>query len=158
MEMAWRDCPRCTGRRARDEVVGRGMTDQTVMLGASPVAPPDPVPQQQAAPKWVALLTASAGPLTGRDFQVTPGRWRFGRSPSAEGDAQPVAVPDPGMSRNHFALEAGVAAVVLKDLGSTNGTFVDGARIERHILRDGDQIRAGDTIFTVRLALRVSAA
>ena len=57
------------------------------------------------------------------------------------------------MSRDHFALEAGVAAVVLRDLGSTNGTHVNGSRVDRHILADGDLVRAGETSFRVRLSL-----
>ena len=57
------------------------------------------------------------------------------------------------MSRDHFALEVGVAAVILRDLGSTNGTFVNGSRVERYILAPGDSVRAGETIFRVELNL-----
>jgi pSer/pThr/pTyr-binding forkhead associated (FHA) protein len=57
------------------------------------------------------------------------------------------------MSRDHFALEAGLAAVVLRDLGSTNGTFVNNTRVERHMLAEGDIVRAGATSFQVRLSL-----
>ena len=66
---------------------------------------------------------------------------------------QLVGLPDPSMSRDHFALEAGVAAVVLRDLGSTNGTFVNEARVERHMLAEGDMVRAGATSLRVRLSL-----
>ncbi len=151
MQMSWRTCPRCTGSAAPQKPAGRDMVDQTVIFGAPPPRAPEPV----AAPKpsWVALLSASAGPLAGRQFEIQPGRWKLGRSPGEEAGLQLVTVPDPGMSRNHFVLEAGVAAVVLRDLGSTNGTFVNGSRVDRHILADGDQVRAGETTFRVSLSL-----
>ena len=152
MEMAWRVCPRCSGREARAEVTGRDLTDATIMLDA-PVRPPAPTPAV-VAPTWVALLSATSGPFAGRDFEIQPGRFKFGRAPRSDGDATLHAVPDQGMSRDHFALEAGVAAVILRDLGSTNGTFVNGSRIERHVLHEGDQIRAGDSAFGVRLSLK----
>jgi hypothetical protein len=151
VQMAWRTCPRCTGNAAPRTPAGRDMVDQTVVFGAPAVRAPQPV----AAPKpdWVALLTASAGPAAGHDYAVRPGRWKLGRAPREESGFQLLAVPDPSMSRDHFALEAGVAAVVLRDLGSTNGTFVNGSRVERSILAEGDQVRAGETTFRVQLSL-----
>lgn len=146
MEMAWRTCPRCTGRTARAEVTGRDMADATVILGAPPVKAPPPPP-----PDWVAQLVVTAGPAAGKTFDVKAGRWKFGRSPKAEPGFEIVPVPEPGMSRDHFALEAGKAAVILRDLGSTNGTFVNGQRAERHVLKDGDVIQTGSSAFTVRL-------
>jgi len=146
MQMTWRTCPRCTGQKARDEVAGRDMADATVILGASPVKAPPPPP-----PDWVAQLVATAGPAAGQTFDVKAGRWKFGRAPKAEAGFEAVPIAEPGMSRDHFALEAGKAAVILRDLGSTNGTFVNGQRAERHILKDGDVIQTGGSAFTVRL-------
>ena len=61
MEMAWRVCPRCSGRKARAEVTGRDVSDATIMLDA-PVRPVAPAPAP-VAPTWVALLSASSGPV-----------------------------------------------------------------------------------------------
>jgi S-DNA-T family DNA segregation ATPase FtsK/SpoIIIE len=148
MQMAWRTCPRCTGQKARDELAGRDMADATVILGASPVkaaraaAPP---------PEWVARIDATQGPASGKTFELKPGRWKFGRQPRPEAGFELVAIAEPGMSRDHFVIEAGKAAVVLRDLGSTNGTFVAGQRVERHVLRDGDVIQTGGTALRVTL-------
>jgi S-DNA-T family DNA segregation ATPase FtsK/SpoIIIE len=155
MEMAWRTCPRCTGRRAVSEGPGRDMADATVVFGAPPVAAPAPVPAPP--PAWVARFEATHGPFAGRSVEVTPGRWKIGRGPRPEPGSVTVQIPDPGMSRDHFALEAGVAAVVMRDLGSTNGTYVNGARMERRILEDGDTLKAGESQFRVHLALRPPA-
>lgn len=152
MEMAWRVCPKCSGRKAHAEVTGRDVTDVTILREA-PARPMAAAPAP-AAPTWVALLSAASGPFAGHDFEIHPGRYKFGRTPRLEADCTQHAIPDSGMSRDHFILEAGVAAVILRDLGSTNGTFVNGARIERHILHDGDQIRAGESTFGVRLSLK----
>jgi hypothetical protein len=146
MQMTWRTCPRCTGQQAREELAGRDMADATVILGAPPVkAKPAPPPE------WVAQLAATAGPAAGRTFDLKPGRWKFGRAPKDEPGFEKIAIPEPGMSRDHFVIEAGKAAVVLRDLGSTNGTFVNGQRAERHILKDGDVIQTGGTALAVKL-------
>ena len=151
MEMSWRTCPRCTGNAVPQKTSGRDMVDQTVIFGAPPVRAPEPA--QAAKPNWVAHLSASAGPARGAEFEILPGRWKLGRGPREESGFRLVTVADPGMSRDHFALEAGVAAVVLRDLGSTNGTFVNGSRVDRHILAEGDLVRAGETSLRVRLSL-----
>jgi hypothetical protein len=152
VQMSWRTCPKCTGNAAPEKPAGREMVEQTIIFGAPPVRAVEPV---AAAPKpeWVVLLSGCSGPASGRDFEIRPGRWKLGRGPKDEAGFQLVALPDPTMSRDHFALEAGVAAVVLRDLGSTNGTFVNDSRVERHILAEGDVIRAGATSLRVRLSL-----
>jgi FHA domain len=151
MQMAWRTCPKCTGHSVGAGEPGRSMSDATIILGA-PAKRPEPA--AAAPPTWVALLTVAGGPADGKAYEIPPGRWKFGRAPREEAGITVVAVPDTGMSREHFALEAGVAAVVLRDLGSTNGTFVNGSRVERHMLKEGDTVQAGATAFRVRLALR----
>jgi hypothetical protein len=151
MEMAWRSCPRCTGRRAVREEPGRDMAERTVLFGAPPVIEPAPAPPP---PEWVAAFDVVQGPFAGTVLEIRPGRWKLGRSPREEAGFQTLRLADPGMSRDHFALEAGIAAVVMRDLGSTNGTFVNGTRMEHRILVEGDVIRAGESGFRVRLALR----
>ena len=47
------------------------------------------------------------------------------------------------ISRVHCRLEAGKDGVVVTDLSSTNGTFVNGKRIERATLTNGDTLRVG---------------
>ncbi|MEO5987471.1 MAG: FHA domain-containing protein [Candidatus Eisenbacteria bacterium] len=151
MEMAWRSCPRCSGGEPAEEVHGRDMTEMTIILGAPPIARPQPL--APARPSWIVCFTAQTGPVTGQRLEATAGRYKLGRGPREEADFKVVGFNDSGMSRDHFALEVGVAAVIVRDLGSTNGTFVNGSRIERHVLAPGDSVRAGETVFRVELNL-----
>ena len=52
------------------------------------------------------------------------------------------------VSRHHAMVVQTASGVGLVDMGSTNGTFIDGKRIERHMLRNGDEIRLGDCTIT----------
>ena len=68
------------------------------------------------------------------------------------GRASRSDVPDDAglrLSREHFQLEYCPPLCHLVDLGSTNGTKVNGLRVERVLLRDGDTITAGDSTFRV---------
>jgi hypothetical protein len=57
-----------------------------------------------------------------------------------------ISINDSNISRNHAEIKAGPTAYVVKDLGSTNGTMVNGVKIVgEHRLRDGDIISFGST-------------
>jgi len=58
---------------------------------------------------------------------------------------------DPLMSARHFAIRCERDHCRLRDLGSTNGTFVNGSNITEATLHDGDRIVAGQSTFIVRL-------
>ena len=58
-------------------------------------------------------------------------------------------MPDPMMSRVHCRLVASEAELVVEDLASTNGTFVNGGRVETIALQEGDRLRIGRSEFTV---------
>ncbi len=70
-------------------------------------------------------------------------------------DAQ-LRIEDPGISRRHAHLRIqdtlGGPAVTIVDLGSTNGVILDGRRVDEAPVRDGSQIRLGNTTMTVRVA------
>ena len=55
------------------------------------------------------------------------------------------------MSQKHAEVRPKDGGYVLKDLGSTNGTFVNGRRVTACELQDGDEIRTGNSIFTVTI-------
>ena len=61
------------------------------------------------------------------------------------------------LSREHFRIENQPPVCHLIDLGSTNGTKVNGLRVERVQLRDGDVITAGDSSFVVQFARELRA-
>lgn len=56
---------------------------------------------------------------------------------------------DAQMARIHFAIETTDAGCTIRDLGTSTGTFVNDQPIQQAILHDGDQIRAGQTVFLV---------
>ncbi|HLI16434.1 MAG TPA: DUF3662 and FHA domain-containing protein [Acidimicrobiales bacterium] len=76
----------------------------------------------------------------GRRVAVTGEPLLIGRLPECG-----VALADPNVSRRHAQVQREGDAVVLTDLGSTNGTRVNGAPTRRHRLADGDVITVGVT-------------
>ncbi len=61
-------------------------------------------------------------------------------------------IPDDSfLSRNHFLIEVDPPRCLLKDLGSRNGTSVNGVRVQEVMLHDGDEITAGRSQFTVEI-------
>ena len=66
----------------------------------------------------------------------------FGR-----GDQTSVRVIDDRMSRQHFVVKPAGDGFILQDLKSTNGTFVNGQRVDESTLKHNDKIRAGSTVW-----------
>ena len=66
----------------------------------------------------------------------------IGRDPESD-----VCVPLEGLSRRHCVVEPSESGWIVRDLGSRNGTFVNGERASEHLLRDGDRIRCGSVGF-----------
>ena len=97
-----------------------------------------PVPR---APK-ATLEVREPGRLS-RQVIVT-GPTRIGRASECE-----VALKDPRVSRQHARVHARDGHLVLTDLGSTNGTRVNGQRIREVVLGDGDRILVGETELVV---------
>jgi pSer/pThr/pTyr-binding forkhead associated (FHA) protein len=56
-----------------------------------------------------------------------------------------IVLQDASASRNHARIDCGADRYVLTDCGSKNGTFVNGKRVQAHILLDGDEVVLGDT-------------
>ena len=61
-----------------------------------------------------------------------------------------VVLADDRASRHHARVDLQEGAWVILDLGSANGTFVNGERVRQQVLRPGDEIRIGDTLFHFR--------
>ena len=75
------------------------------------------------------------------------------RQPSGGVRQLVVRVPGRSMSSTHARLRAESGEWVLEDAHSTNGSFVNDARVERSVLRDGDILELGHTLFVFRAAL-----
>ncbi len=68
------------------------------------------------------------------------GKVRIGRSEESE-----IILVDPSVSRAHAVVEVRGGEPVVRDVGSTNGTYVNGRRVRSRPLRDGDELLFGDT-------------
>ena len=98
-------------------------------------------------------LKVTAGPYKGRIFSFTQhDSFLIGRSP----DAHLYLPEDRYFSRNHCLLEMNPPHSHLRDLGSTNGTFLNGQRVQEAFLKNGDRIQCGETILVVEVSAAVS--
>src|SRR5215213_7838046 len=62
-----------------------------------------------------------------------------------------VNLMDPEVSRRHATIRDQGGSLAIEDLGSTNGTFVNGSRITAvTVLKDGDEVRLGNTVWSIR--------
>lgn len=117
---------------------------QTVMQSA-PVPPPPMPPARQGHPQVMLEVN-------GRRRPINPPGVVLGRGTDAD-----IQINDPGVSRRHAEIRLmpegpGGVRVVLVDLGSTNGTLVNGRRAAEAELTDGSTVRIGNTTMTLRLA------
>jgi ABC-type multidrug transport system ATPase subunit/pSer/pThr/pTyr-binding forkhead associated (FHA) protein len=83
--------------------------------------------------------SAPGGPMVTRELDLR-GRTSLvlGRAPQCD-----VPLPAPTVSWHHARVDQTASGVVLRDLGSTNGTFVGGRRVTAHRLQPGDRIQIG---------------
>jgi pSer/pThr/pTyr-binding forkhead associated (FHA) protein len=61
-----------------------------------------------------------------------------------------LVIQNPTISNYHAKIYTYLTASYIEDLGSTNGTFIDGKRIEKHVLKPGNVIKLGDYELEVR--------
>jgi pSer/pThr/pTyr-binding forkhead associated (FHA) protein len=81
-----------------------------------------------------ALLRGVSGPYFGKVLAV-PGRLVIGRGSECD-----LVLDEPEMSRKHALIEVTPAGIYLRDMGSSNGTFVNGVQVRDAVLYSGDQI------------------
>ncbi|MBI1337633.1 MAG: FHA domain-containing protein [Phycisphaera sp.] len=81
-----------------------------------------------------------------RDFVVNKDRTLLGRTNNCD-----LRIPLSSVSRQHCEIRLDTAGhqLTAKDLGSSNGTFLNGSRIQEAILNAGDEIQVGPVKFTV---------
>jgi pSer/pThr/pTyr-binding forkhead associated (FHA) protein len=92
------------------------------------------------------ILEIIEGPQSGRRVKVKEGETvSMGRTDRA----MTIFAEDPGMSSVHFVVSLSAGALRIENLSQTNGTEVNGARVESAVLKSGDKIRAGATVFAV---------
>lgn len=104
------------------------------MVYRTPAPPVEDAPPPEPEREVVTLTIA------GRRHEVTEPLVVLGRSREAD-----VRVADVNISRRHAELRQEGATYWIVDLGSMNGTIVNGKRVDRERLRDGDRITLGST-------------
>jgi len=94
------------------------------------------------------ILETRSGSEGGAKLPLSAGRpLHIGRTDKADHSFP----DDKQMSSLHFVIETTEKGCRLLDLHSSNGTFLNGARVKEAILANGDEIRAGNTVFVFRI-------
>lgn len=89
-----------------------------------------------------ACLVVIYGLELGKKFNLHRPEMTIGRSSKAD-----VQIDQEAVSRNHCKILNTGSAIMLRDMNSTNGTYVNDELIEEHALRDGDYVKIGRCIF-----------
>jgi hypothetical protein len=105
---------------------------------SSVTAGPTPAPEETPEGEGPRVEVGGAS-------HVLDGTIVIGRGADAD-----IQLTDTGVSRRHAELSAEADGVSVKDLGSTNGTYVNGRRVTSALAVDGDRITVGTTELVVR--------
>jgi DNA-binding NtrC family response regulator len=89
-----------------------------------------------------------AGPDKGRKFTTRDSLVRVGSDPASD-----LVLTDPTVSRRHLEVERSPRGLLLRDLGSRNGTFLGGHQVLAAIVQPGEKVQLGKT----KLALKVES-
>ena len=119
--------------RADDLETGMFRVKSRVVPGAMPMHEPPPTRQPTA---WLEI--------NGRPHGLTKAVMTIGRGTDVD-----IRIDDPGISRRHAEIRTGFTTMVI-DLGSTNGTLVNGELVHQAQLEDGDQIVLGNSMLIYR--------
>jgi len=111
------------------------MREPTVVIGT---------PRERGA--WLLIVD---GPQAGRDFRLSS-RMVIGSDPTR----CDIILNDSTVSGEHARIQREGSVFVIYDLASTNGTFVNGKRIYRHILADEDEITVGRTTLVFKITAK----
>ena len=112
------------------------MPAMAVLSGTARHVPP--TPSTPPPPQWRARLMGIQGAVAGHAMALYPGRHLIGSGPAAAcrlADAYP----------EHAAIEVGAEGCVLVDFGTPHGTWVEGRRVQRHLLRHGERVTIGSS-------------
>ncbi len=126
-----------------------GVIRGTTVEGGEIRQPSSDLPQPQGGFNGTPRLLVSGpdSPPGGgqRTFELSAPLTILGRGTDCD-----LRLVDPGVSRHHAELRVEDGEVVLVDLGSTNGTFVNGQPVRRVLLIDGTQVTLGRTTLVFR--------
>lgn len=89
-----------------------------------------------------AVIVVLSGHAAGSEFDLDRPKLAIGRGPGVD-----LAFEDSAMSREHAVIEYSDGSFRIRDLGSTNGTEVNGQTVKARSLGHGDRIRVGEHVF-----------
>jgi transcriptional regulator with PAS, ATPase and Fis domain len=92
-------------------------------------------------------LVVIEGPSRGLRVQLQEDVARVGSAPGNQ-----LALADPTVSRAHCELRLRAETVLIKDCGSTNGTFVEGVQLREGEVKPGTAVRVGNSVFRIESA------
>lgn len=92
-----------------------------------------------------AYLIIKHGEDRGKDFKIVKDETTIGRE--QEND---IIIPNPTVSRFHAKIIRTEDKYYIEDLGSANGTLVNGIRVNKELLHDGDIIQLGDVVLVFK--------
>ena len=93
-------------------------------------------------PEGEAGLVVIKGPGIGEKFFLTKSKFEIGRSPDSD-----ILLDDITVSRKHAILEKVKDEYRILDLGSLNGSYINGVRVDSSKLSNGDRIQIGKYVF-----------
>ncbi len=133
------------GTRLQELTPGRAplINGAVILRSAGPAGAhlPADAPPQTPAP---LLLVVCSGPDAGGITDLQRGTYSIGRELLADsGRAQRIGIADPALSRHHAELVVGAEFVTVRDLGSANGTWVDGRRVRTATVDTDSILRFG---------------
>ncbi len=100
-----------------------------------------------------ACLVVINGADLGKKYNLTQNATIIGRSSKVD-----IVIDEESISRNHAVIETEGDGIIVRDLGSTNGTYVNDQTITSHRLREGDLVKVGRTIFKFISGSNIEAA
>jgi len=122
-----------------DESTGGEVEQGTAAISA------DEAKRHALAPEIVEIIL-------GDEKHTLDGRGPWGVGRSQEND---IVINDPNVSRRHARISRADNGFLVEDLGSTNGTLLDGAPIDREMIEGGDELTFGQT--TARFIRRIDS-
>jgi hypothetical protein len=127
-----------------DPSLKEGVFECVSALVEGPTGSGQPAVAPQPSPDHAQLVMIQKG-KPGKAFELSKDRVIIGRLPESD-----VTVPDPGVSRRHAEIRRQDGGYLVADLGSTNGTMVNEARVNERTLENGDRITVGSTVLEFR--------
>jgi len=123
------------GRQLADNE-NKNNADRTIIIT-------EKVDLRERSVSYEPYLIQISGRETGQMYHLTGRTVRIGRDPSCQ-----ITLEDPHISRNHAEIICrSPTEIVIRDVGSTNGVFVNGKRVSEQLLTDGDKILIGTRLY-----------